>query len=116
MHSIAFQTAGSLPHLDQRYAYNWVYIGRSCRHFPHGSPLHNPYRRQPHQPRGSTLDAYRRHLCRQIRQGNPAVLRALHSLTPDTVLVCWCPQPGPCHGHVIRQAWRWLVGQTAGSQ
>lgn len=115
MHIIAYQTSGSRQRLDELYGSRWVYIGRTCRDFPQGSPLHNPYRRQG-QPRGSTLDDYRRHLYRQIRQGNPAILRALQSLSDDSVLVCWCPQPGPCHGHVVSQAWRWLIGQTAGSQ
>lgn len=91
------------------------YIGR---HMPNrkGSPLGNPFKVKPHGPyptAGSTLDDYKRHLWKLIKDTNsPAFLELVRLLdkakTQPLNLGCWCA-PGPCHGDVVKRAIEFLA-------
>lgn len=76
-----------------------VYIGRP-------SALGNPYPRKKNEPRGSTLDRYRKYLQKKIKENDPDIVGELNRLADiaeqgDLYLGCWCT-PNPCHGDVIR--------------
>ena len=82
------------------------YIGRAM---PHqglaGSPLGNPYRLGPNEPRGIVIERYRQWLERQMASDTPA-RRELHRLARlaqdgELTLLCWCA-PLACHGDVVR--------------
>lgn len=77
-----------------------VYIGRP-------SVLGNPYPLKKGEPRGSTLDRYRKYLQKKIAQNDPDIVGELNRLADiaengDLYLGCWCT-PNPCHGDVIRE-------------
>lgn len=88
----------------------WTYIGREMRYDDwtfEASPLGNPYR-VGSKGRGTVIEPYRRWLWQQLQVPNSPHVQALRALTADSVLVCWCNQPGRCHGHVIADAWAYL--------
>jgi len=89
-----------------------VYIGRSREHGG-PSPLANPFRLDPSQPRDAQavdiLGAYQRWLWERIKAKDPRVCAALHALTPESFVGCTC-WPLPCHGEIVVRAWRWLHG------
>lgn len=77
-----------------------VYIGRP-------SVLGNPYPLKKGEPRGSTLDRYRKYLQGMIAKNDPDIVGELSRLADiaehgDLYLGCWCT-PNPCHGDVIRE-------------
>ena len=77
-----------------------VYIGRP-------SVLGNPYPLKKGEPRGSTLDRYRKYLQKKIADNDPDIVGELNRLADiaedgDLYLGCWCT-PNPCHGDVIRE-------------
>ncbi|MCK5919523.1 MAG: DUF4326 domain-containing protein, partial [Methylococcales bacterium] len=79
--------------LNNRYPQQWMYVGRRCwsTRFVHAaSPLANPIRRLDREPRGSTLSQYKQWLWQQMQLPHSTVMQALHELSADTVLVCWC--------------------------
>jgi hypothetical protein len=80
-----------------------VYCGRP-------SVLGNPFRLQPEEPRGATIERYRWWMWRKIQAGDQQVLGALSALRADSKLGCWCA-PQPCHCDVIIRAWQWLQAQ-----
>ncbi len=95
------------------YGADWAYIGRGYGFYPNSfaeSPLANPFYRNGGK-RGSTLGRYRQWLWEKMRVKDEAMMRALWSFSAETILICHCPQPGPCHGHVITAAWEWLQTQ-----
>lgn len=94
--------------VDRASNIKYHYIGRS--HFKYDFPksaLANPFRLGS-LPRGETLSSYRKWLWGRIKAGDRNVIDELLSLNDDTVLVCHCIQPGPCHGHVVIKAVEWL--------
>lgn len=91
----------SAPRVVNRHHYKAlpaaaVYVGR-------GTSLGNPYTREV----PDALAKYRRWLWDKIKAGDAAVLEALRSIGPDSLLVCSC-WPRPCHADVIRAAWCWM--------
>lgn len=78
----------------------WLYVGR-------GTPLGNPYLLKDHGEE-RCLALFRKWLWEKIRQHDKAVLEQLRVITAQHHLVCSC-KPGPCHGDVIVQAWKWCV-------
>ncbi len=110
-----------LDELAVQHGEAWLHVGRAATYKGRSlaaSPLANPFRIQANCPRGSTIDAYRQWLWTQMqRDGHNPVLDRLCALAArqtDVSLYCWCQQPGPCHGHVIRSAVMWL--QSAAGQ
>lgn len=82
-----------------------IYIGRySAKHGLPQSKYHNPIRLKEGEPRGSTLEAYRQYLWKEIKAGRITVeeLAALDG----TDLVCYC-KPQPCHGDILMAAIQW---------
>lgn len=74
-----------------------VFIGRPSR-------WGNPFRLRPDEPRGATIERYRRWLWDQLRSGAIRLdeLAALHGRD----LACYC-KPKPCHGDVLADAAAW---------
>lgn len=94
---------------EQERPPNLMYVGRS-RKWGGPSPLANPFKLDPKQPREAQLHLlvkYRRWLWDRIQAGDRAVLRALESITPSTYLGCTC-WPAPCHVEIIIRYLRWL--------
>lgn len=79
-----------------------VYIGRP-------SEWGNPYVLKSEQVRGSTIDAYREYLWREVRKNPEEMIHKLRALEGKT-LGCWC-HPKPCHGNVIALAVEWALKQ-----
>jgi len=114
-----FKQYSSIEALNQAFGDRWVYIGRANNYAKLSqSPLANPFKakdfggRGQTLPPGSTLGHYRQWLWKRIRAGDEAVLDALRSIVPSSVLICWC-KPGPCHGDVVKAAAAWLHRQSA---
>jgi len=81
-----------------------LYIGRSdYRHNIPESLLANPFKKADGVDVQVLLERYRSHL-RGVYKRLPAVRDLLHSLTPWTLLVCWCHADRPCHGCVVADA------------
>jgi hypothetical protein len=80
-----------------------VYIGRPGQGITaEQAPWGNPFRADENTTREQAVEQYRERLWQQLRDGTLTLeqLAALHGKT----LACWCPQPGPCHGHVLAAA------------
>ncbi len=82
------------------------YIGRFNPRIGKESPLHNPFRLQKHEAKGSTLERYERYLDEKIAERDPIIMNELNRLIGiarqgDLYLGCWC-SPQPCHGDIIR--------------
>lgn len=78
---------------------NSDYIGR-------GSPLGNPFKLTPNEPRGSTLVRYKAYLDQKILAGDSKITSELNRLynkgkREPLNLVCFCA-PKPCHGDIIK--------------
>ena len=110
---INYKQHGSISALNQAFGDRWVYIGRANRTAGLSqSPLANPFKVKDFGGRGRTLPRYRQWLWDRIQAGDKAVLDALRSIGPSSVLICWC-KPGPCHGDVVKAASAWLHRQSA---
>lgn len=112
---VSVNQAGNCDGLDSKFGVgNWMYIGRGGREyggrFLPRSPLANPFRVVNGQ-RGSAVESYRRWLWDRIQEGDPDVLNSLRKVNEMAAVVCHCPQPGPCHGHVVIRAAQWLAEQ-----
>ena len=91
------------------------YIGRRMPG-REGSPLGNPYKVKPHGPyptAASTLNDYKRHLWRLMKDPTSAASIELKRLlnkarTQPVNLACWCA-PGRCHGEVVKAALEYLA-------
>lgn len=82
-----------------------IYIGRySAKHGLPQSKYHNPIKLQEGEPRGSTMDKYRKYLWGEIKAGRITV-EELANLY-GTNLVCYC-KPKPCHGGILMAAIKW---------
>lgn len=82
------------------------YIGRFNPAIGNESPLHNPFRLQKHEAKGSTLERYERYLDEKIASNDSVIMAELDRLLDiarrgDLYLGCWC-SPQPCHGDIIR--------------
>jgi hypothetical protein len=83
-----------------------VYCGRP-------SILGNPYSHKPIPgtikvgSRDEAIEAYRKWLWHQLKGKNQQIIKALKSLTDDSILGCWC-SPERCHCSVIEAASKWL--------
>ena len=107
---VNFKHYGSKAALDRAFGDRWLYIGRANGYAQlEASPLANPFKVSEHG-RGGTLVHYRRRLWEQIQAENQEVLATQRSITPQSVLVCWC-SPLPCHGDVAKAAASWLRSQ-----
>jgi hypothetical protein len=107
---VNFKQYGSKATLDRAFGGRWLYIGRANGYAQlEASPLANPFKVRDYG-RGATLPHYRRWLWEQIQAGNQDVLVALRSITPESVLVCYC-KPLPCHGDIVKAAAAWLRDQ-----
>ena len=60
----------------------------------------------------ATLAYDRARLWEKMKVEDEAVMAELRSFSAETALICHCPQPGPCHGHVVKAAWHWLQTQS----
>lgn len=100
--------------LDSRYGKDgWVYIGRGGHYGGRElrrSALGNPYRVRT--SRGETIQRYRTWLWKRITAGDREVVEALVHVNQVGAVVCHCPQPGPCHGHVVVAAAEWLMSEA----
>lgn len=85
-----------------------VYVGRP-------SPLGNPYSFGAQNSkvskfvvgsRDEAVEKYRFWLHHQLKSGNQSVIKALESLSDDSVLGCWC-SPLSCHADIIIKAYHW---------
>ncbi len=78
-----------------------VYVGRP-------TPLGNPFRLERESQREEVVRRYALWLEQELRQGNPAVTRALEELyrtlrnRGTITLVCFCA-PKRCHGEIIAE-------------
>ena len=96
------------------YGDDWAYIGRGYGFYPNSfarSSLANPFYRNGGK-RGCTLERYRCWLWEKIKAQDEAVMAELRSFSAETTLICHCPQPGPCHGHIVKAAWQWLQTES----
>lgn len=95
-----------------------VYIGRG-RDPSSGVPGEwgNPFSHRPTQVPGVTIvpsieeaiARHRLHLWTEIRAGRLPLDRL--AVLAEKTLGCWCPQPGPCHGHTLTAAAIWAAAQ-----
>jgi hypothetical protein len=67
--------------------------------------LGNPFRREQHGD--DAIRLYKRWLFDRLRGGDAAVMRAMRSIGPESLLICSCA-PRPCHADVVLAAWYWL--------
>jgi hypothetical protein len=58
-----------------------------------------------------SIECYRKWLWAEIKRPNAEVLKALLSITEETMLGCWCSLDQTCHTDVIIRAARWLKEQ-----
>ena len=100
----------------------YKYVGRRMAgsHPLNGSPLANPFKlMRGKSPDGiaKIIQQYREWLYAKLRWGDAEVLKALRTITDDSVLACWCCDlsgpdvlagPYQCHAQVIFAAARWL--------
>lgn len=97
--------------LDARYGEQWVYIGRKVTLRDgttlEASPLGNPHRLNGRE-RGAVIQPYRCWLWAHLQVANSPQVTAIRELSTESVLICWCDQPDPCHGHVVAAAWAHL--------
>lgn len=87
-----------------------IYIGRGrCPRTGKPGEWGNPFKLQPSEPRGATIERYRTWLWQQINAERitPEQLAELHGKT----LACWC-KPHACHGDVLAAAAAWAHAQT----
>jgi len=75
-----------------------VYIGRAG----HGQDGYfgNPFRLEAGQPRGTTIEKYRKYFYNRL-ETDPEFKRRIHELK-DKTLGCFC-KPYACHGDVIKE-------------
>jgi len=72
------------------------------------TPLGNPYRLIKEEEREQVVTRYATWLEREVRRGNPEVIRALEELyrslkrRGEVMLICFCA-PRRCHGEVIAE-------------
>lgn len=86
---------------------NAVYIGRRMVKFGlPASKFANPFKLSDGEPRGSTIERYRRWLWENIRSGK-ITEKDLLALEGKNV-VCFC-HPKPCHGDVVVKAVQWAI-------
>jgi hypothetical protein len=116
---VSVNQVGGCEALDNTYgAGNWQYIGRGGGEyggrFLQRSPVANPYRVVDGR-RGSTVEGYRHWLWGRIKAGDRAVVECLLEVAKSAAVVCHCPQPGPCHGHVVVAAAEWLQSEAGQS-
>jgi len=78
-----------------------IYVGR-------GTPLGNPYTLAEHGP--AALDLYETWLREKIVKGDRAIIAALDSIGPDSMLACSCA-PRPCHASIIARIWEDRAGK-----
>lgn len=82
-----------------------IYIGRRM---PHeglaGSKFANPFKLSEDEPRGSTIERYKKWLWGEIRSGRITLEDLLELEGRD--LVCFCA-PQACHGDVLVAAVKW---------
>lgn len=76
-----------------------VYIGR-------GSKWGNPFVISPQFDRATVIELYRKHLFREIKQGN--ITRTDFEQLSGKRLGCFC-KPKACHGDVIINAYNWIM-------
>ncbi len=84
--------------LNRPWPIGSVYIGR-------GTPLGNPFVMGRDGDRAEVIAKYRVWLIAKIHERDTAVMRAMHALNHESILVCSCA-PKPCHAEVIKQLWR----------
>ncbi len=83
-----------------------MYIGRGT---PLGNPIAAPKDQRTPEVITNVLAEYETHVIERLKAHDRSVLRALESITRDSVLVCSCKRPdgsGPCHGDVVLKLWR----------
>lgn len=88
------------------------YIGRAAYGHP-ASALGNPFKLQPGEERGATLERYKKWLWQKIQEGDEAVLDELRDIADavlesqeEVKLGCWC-KPHPCHGDIVLACVEW---------
>lgn len=84
---------------------NAVYIARGQPHLglPH-SKFANPFKLSEDEPRGATIERYKKWLWEQIKSGKITLEDLLELENKD--VVCFC-SPAPCHGDVVVAAVKW---------
>ncbi len=75
-----------------------VYIGRAGK--GQDGYLGNPFRIEPGETRGSSLEKYRGYFYKRLKT-DPEFKRRIHTLKGKT-LGCFC-KPHPCHGDIIAE-------------
>jgi len=91
-----------------------TYVGRGGKHGWTNSALGNPF------VGNDALVKYSAWLFAKIKERDEDILAALRSLTPTSVLGCWCctandnrePKKRRCHAEIVAAAWRYC--QTRG--
>lgn len=83
-----------------------VYIGRAGR--GHDGYFGNPFRLEPGESRGATIDRYRAYFLKRIKK-DPKFKIRIENLR-GKILGCFC-KPSACHGDVIVD---WLEEEDAG--
>lgn len=100
-------------HLSKVIPEGAEYIGRAMPHFGlKQSKFANPFKLTDAEPRGATIERYRKWLWEQIRSGKITLEDLLELEGRD--LVCFCKQPNKevaCHGDVVAAAVRWAVNE-----